>query len=157
MSDEYNVCVSNQDGAQAENARANVNAQLQGGGVIGGAAVGLASMLETDRARLAAAAGMAYGTKGPLPSNSISATVRVPATRDFSDALRALKDGQRITRAGWNGQGMFVVLQRPDKNSKMTEPYPYLEKPNGTRVPWLASIGDLLASDWAILPHNASH
>ena len=31
---------------------------------------------------------------------------------DFSDALRAVKEGKRIARTGWNGKGMFVVYQK---------------------------------------------
>lgn len=72
----------------------------------------------------------------------------------FSHALVVLKDGGRVYRQGWNGKGMWVELQRPDENSKMTLPYLYLNYPAdaqntpGARVPWLASQTDLLAEDW---------
>lgn len=42
---------------------------------------------------------------------------------DFGAALVALKSGQRVSRAGWNGKGMWLELQRPDAHSKMTLPY----------------------------------
>lgn len=29
---------------------------------------------------------------------------------DFGDAIRALKDGQRVRRTGWNGKGMWLGL-----------------------------------------------
>lgn len=66
----------------------------------------------------------------------------------FSHALEAVKAGKRICRAGWNGRGMFVEIQRPDENSKMGHPYLYITGVDGKRVPWLASQTDLLAEDW---------
>jgi len=75
----------------------------------------------------------------------------------FSTALLALEHGEKVTRTGWNGKGMWLELQRPDEHSKMTLPYIYLnypkgEKyPDGARVPWLASQTDLLADDWEVV------
>ena len=76
---------------------------------------------------------------------------------DFAYALNALREGLRVARSGWNGKGMWIKLQIPDENSKMTLPYIYIEYPvghpaypNGSRVPWLASQTDLLADDWSI-------
>lgn len=50
---------------------------------------------------------------------------------------------------------MWLKLQTPDANSKMTLPYIYIEYPvghpaypNGSRVPWLPSQTDLLSKDW---------
>lgn len=67
---------------------------------------------------------------------------------DFSAALHFLKDGERVARAGWNGKGMWIELQKPDANSKMTLPYIFMSTAQGDLVPWLASQTDLLASDW---------
>ncbi len=75
---------------------------------------------------------------------------------DFGDALRALKQGKRLSRTGWNGRGLWLELQVPDAGSKMTLPYVYLNYPDnaqntpGARVPWLASQTDMLAEDWGI-------
>jgi hypothetical protein len=69
-------------------------------------------------------------------------------TTDFAWALRRLKSGARLTRAGWNGRGMWIALQRPDAQSKMTLPYLYMRTVDGALVPWLASQSDLLAEDW---------
>lgn len=30
---------------------------------------------------------------------------------DFGDAIRALKQGKKVTRRGWNGRGMFLYLK----------------------------------------------
>lgn len=74
---------------------------------------------------------------------------------DFGNALIMLKAGAKVRRAGWNGKGMWLQVQVPDENSKMTLPYIYIEYPEGhpaypkgSRVPWLASQTDLLCEDW---------
>lgn len=75
---------------------------------------------------------------------------------NFGEALENLKAGRRVSRAGWNGKGMYIELQRPDLGSKMNVPYIYLVTPHGpsdkplTLVPWLASQTDLLAEDWTL-------
>ena len=69
---------------------------------------------------------------------------------DFSDALNELKNGGRIRRRGWNGKGMWIALQTPDANSKMTLPYIYMSTAQGDLVPWLASQTDLLSEDWEV-------
>jgi len=76
---------------------------------------------------------------------------------NFGQAIHELKAGRRVAREGWNGKGIFIELQTPDENSKMTSPYIYidttgLQTGNKTapksRVPWLASQTDMLADDW---------
>lgn len=67
---------------------------------------------------------------------------------DFGMALEELKLGGVVSRDGWNGKGMWLELQRPDANSKMTLPYIYMVTVTGDRVPWLASQTDMLAEDW---------
>lgn len=69
----------------------------------------------------------------------------------FGLALDFLKEGYKLTRAGWNGKGMYLMLQRPDAHSKMTLPYIYMKTAQGDLVPWLASQTDVLATDWSIL------
>lgn len=76
---------------------------------------------------------------------------------DFGNALRALKDGLKVARKGWNGKGLWLELQKPDEHSKMTLPYVYLNYPegdtyhNGCRVPWLPSQTDMLEEDWVVV------
>lgn len=71
---------------------------------------------------------------------------------NFGDALALLKDGKRVARAGWNGKGMWLQLQRPDDHSKMTLPYIYMSTAQGDLVPWLASQTDVLSEDWEHIP-----
>ena len=70
---------------------------------------------------------------------------------NFSEALENLKNNSCLTREGWNGKGMYVKLQTPDENSKMTKPYFFIKIVTGELVPWVASNGDLLAEDWQII------
>lgn len=70
---------------------------------------------------------------------------------NFSDALTELKNGKQLTRAGWNGQKMFVKLQKPDDNSKMRRPYLYMSPVDAELVPWVASQSDLLGDDWQVV------
>lgn len=79
-------------------------------------------------------------------------------TTDLGWALLQLKSGHKVRRKGWNGKGMWLALQIPDENSKMTLPYVYIEYPvghpaypQGSRVPWLASQTDLLSEDWELV------
>lgn len=70
---------------------------------------------------------------------------------DFGGALVSLRGGKRVSRAGWNGKGMWIALQRPDEHSKMGLPYLYMSTVDGRLVPWLASQTDILADDWSEL------
>lgn len=87
---------------------------------------------------------------------------------DFSAALMNLKAGIRMCRSGWNGKGMFVVLQKGypqgipiNKNTSEATglpegtvcrflPYLMMRTAQGDFVPWLASQTDILADDWEI-------
>ncbi len=76
---------------------------------------------------------------------------------DFSDALRALKDGKRVARAGWNGKGMWLLLAPGglvsgyDGRDMEAQPYVGMKTAQGTWVPWLCSQTDLLADDWQVV------
>lgn len=70
---------------------------------------------------------------------------------DIGEAVAALDAGHRVMRPGWNGKGMYLALQEPDENSKMTEPYVYMRTAQGGLIPWLCSQADLLADDWEVV------
>lgn len=82
------------------------------------------------------------------------------ATFNFGEAIKYLKRGLKVARKGWNGKGIFIELQVPDKHSKMTHPYIFIDttglqtnNPNAPkdRVPWLPSQTDILADDYIFL------
>lgn len=78
---------------------------------------------------------------------------------DFGDVIRSMKKNPNLkfARKGWNGKGIYIQLQVPDTNSKMTLPYIYMvtdklesDNPYAPKgiVPWLASQSDMIADDW---------
>ena len=95
---------------------------------------------------------------------------------DFGWAIRALKEGKKVSRDGWNGKGMWLVLMPalylPPFNSQGTEvkvndrtakhigentpldcqPYIVMWTAAKQWQPgWLASQADMLATDWGIV------
>jgi hypothetical protein len=71
-----------------------------------------------------------------------------PSNFEFEVALSYLRQGKKLARSGWNGRDMWISLQVPDENSKMSLPYVYIRTVQGDLVPWVVSQTDLLASDW---------
>lgn len=99
----------------------------------------------------------ADGYRSWSPKDVFDEAYREAEMLSFGLALEALKKGLKLQRAGWNGAGLWLELQRPDAHSKMTLPYIYMSYPvdakttPGARVPWLASQTDMLADDWRIV------
>lgn len=71
------------------------------------------------------------------------------------EAIKAVREGQRIARSGWNGKGMFVYLETGLVHSfKVTafKPVLVLHTATGDRQPgWVFSQDDLLSDDWEII------
>ncbi len=82
---------------------------------------------------------------------------------DFSEALKIVKAGGRVARAGWNGKGMFIFLVPGSRFTVNREPllsilgegtavdyhgHVDMRTATGEIVPWLVSQTDLLADDW---------
>jgi hypothetical protein len=68
----------------------------------------------------------------------------------FGDALRAMWNGERVARVGWNRPGEFVAIRMPDEDSDMSRPFIYIDALTGT-TPWIPSQEDLLAEDWMLV------
>lgn len=87
---------------------------------------------------------------------------------NFGCAIEALKNGMKVSRAGWDGSGMFVVYQKGypegipcnkqtaeaweinEGDSFKVEPYLQLKMVNGSHSMWVPSINDILADDWEL-------
>lgn len=76
---------------------------------------------------------------------------------NFGDAIAAMKDGQRVARAGWNGKGMWLRLigfyqldGHPHTLGLKLLPWIGMKTADGAFVPWLASQTDMLAEDWEV-------
>lgn len=90
---------------------------------------------------------------------------------DFSEALRAVKTGRRVARAGWNGAGMWIFLVpgseiivdpsrpigqvAPELSGLRAVYRPHVDMwtADGEFVPWQATQSDLLADDWEVVTH----
>ena len=68
----------------------------------------------------------------------------------IGEAVELMREGNTVTRLGWNGPDQRLEMQVPDEHSKMTLPYIYIRTVQGDLVPWLCSQTDLLATDWEL-------
>lgn len=92
-----------------------------------------------------------------------------PQTMDFGEALKALRNGKRLTRIGWNGKGLSVVYSKGCPNGvpcdkhmaevwglKEGEPFKcnpcfLINTVDGSHATWVPSINDCLAEDWTVV------
>lgn len=93
---------------------------------------------------------------------------------NFGQAIEAVKEGKGIARAGWNGKGMCVYMNRGSRPPEAIAPFhngvsdrlfDTGDKGTGVRMPnfnmraadgsivtgWLASQTDMFAEDWTVL------
>lgn len=89
----------------------------------------------------------------------------------FDTAIRLLKDGKKVARAGWNGKNMWLIFVAgtPAVQPRAGSPYalagievvdinPHIDMftAQGTMQPgWLASQTDMLADDWTVVADAA--
>lgn len=79
----------------------------------------------------------------------------------FGSALELLKQGKKVARAGWNGQGMFLYRVPANSYQASTDvarehfgdTVPYrayiaIKTAQNDVAPWSASGSDLLTEDW---------
>lgn len=84
----------------------------------------------------------------------------------FGLAVEAMKQGFKVSRAGWNGKGMFLYYVTADyypvkmpaaksffgENSLVPyRDYIAMKTVSNDVVPWVASQSDILANDWSIV------
>lgn len=62
---------------------------------------------------------------------------------DFSQAVRRIADGQKVTRIEWQNEQIFGYT----KDGLLM-----LHKDDGLDYKWIISTGDILAIDWIVLP-----
>lgn len=110
------------------------------------------------------------------PKAKFDAAYRPTTGMSFGLALEALQQGKRVSRAGWNGKGMWLVLVPGTPVAHLRDGTPYREatgleqceilphidmwtvNAEGRRAMlpgWLASQSDMLATDWMILGGEA--
>ena len=103
------------------------------------------------------------------PKEQFDNAYRATEGMTFGLAIEALKLGKRVARAGWNGKGMWLVLDPGSVVSEVREgsaydkagvtgsftinPHIDMKAATGEMQPgWLASQTDMLADDWVLLP-----
>ena len=84
---------------------------------------------------------------------------------NFGKAIEELKLGNKVSRQGWNGKGMFLALAYPHyadgrKSSSIEFNHKFkdvesslanfivMKTADNKLIPWLASQTDVLAEDW---------
>lgn len=91
---------------------------------------------------------------------------------NIGDAVQAMRCGEKVARAGWNGKGMFIYLVQAASYPAQTDvarehfkqhmdhcgvvlvpyrEYVAMKTVDNEVVPWLCSQSDLLANDWEIV------
>ena len=93
------------------------------------------------------------------PADVFGRAYRQVVGMSFGDAIAALKAGQKVARAGWNGKGMWIGVHseggtfvREACGSEFTyRDYIVMKTVDNQLVPWTASQTDVLADDWNIV------
>lgn len=83
---------------------------------------------------------------------------------NFGEILKALKEGKKAARVGWNGQGIFAYLvpantykaQTEAARAQFGENVPYrayfaLKTVQNDIAVWSPNTSDILAEDWVVL------
>ena len=109
------------------------------------------------------------GYRSWSPADVFEAAYRRTDGMNFGLAIEAAKMGKKISRAGWNGKGMWVVYRTgypegipANKNTAdavgiqegelfKVRPYLQMKCVDGSFQMWLASQSDILADDWYIV------
>lgn len=68
---------------------------------------------------------------------------------NFGQAFEEVKKGKGMRLPQW-GKDVVIRAQYPDKHSKMTAPYLYVESRFG-RVPWKETMIELFAENWEVV------
>lgn len=82
---------------------------------------------------------------------------------DFGDAIKAMKNGSKVQREGWNGKNQYIELAMcisyKNADGKMINAEHEaigncaiaFVGTSGVQLGWLASQADMLAKDWKIV------
>lgn len=100
------------------------------------------------------------------PAEVFARAYKASGEMTFGHALEALKSGQRVARAGWNGKGMFAYLVPAASYPVQTgaamshfgegslvpyRAYLALKTVDDDVATWAPSVGDALAEDWQVV------
>ena len=83
------------------------------------------------------------------PKDVFEEAYRKASGVSFGLALEAMKKGKGARLPKWS-EDVIIRAQFPDKHSKMTAPYLYVESRFG-RVPWKETMIELFSDEWEIV------
>lgn len=82
---------------------------------------------------------------------------------NFGDAIKAMRDGKRVQRSGWNGKNQYIELAscisymnakgevvNVDHDAIGNKAVAFVGT-SGVQIGWLASQADMLADDWKLV------
>lgn len=82
---------------------------------------------------------------------------------NFGDAIKAMRDGKRVQRSGWNGKNQYIELAAcisymNAKGEVVNVNHDAIGNKavafvgtSGVQIGWLASQADMLADDWKLV------
>ena len=82
---------------------------------------------------------------------------------NFGDAIKAMRDGKRVQRSGWNGKNQYIELASHisymnAKGEVVNVNHDAIGNKavafvgtSGVQIGWLASQADMLADDWKLV------
>ena len=82
---------------------------------------------------------------------------------NFGEVLRYLKEGEKLSREGWNGKNQYIELATNISYEALNGEIVNVEHDaignkaiafvgtSGVQLGWLASQADMLAEDWFVL------
>jgi len=97
-------------------------------------------------------AGGMRGTIPPMVHRNIRGN-----TMDIGQAVKHMREGGKVARAGWNGKGMWLLcasggtFEQEGQVMGDLAPHVVMKTADGKFVPWLCSQTDLLATDWEVV------
>ncbi|MBQ2639214.1 MAG: DUF2829 domain-containing protein [Bacilli bacterium] len=85
---------------------------------------------------------------------------------DFGDAIKALNEGYKVKREGWNGKNQYIELATGisyinTKGEVVNAEHDTIGNAaiafvgtSGVQLGWLASQADMLSNDWVIVEED---
>lgn len=64
----------------------------------------------------------------------------------FGEAIEVMRNGGKVKLPAWSSD-VFISIQTPDENSKMTAPYMYVTSRYGM-VPWIPTMIEMLSVEF---------
>lgn len=71
--------------------------------------------------------------------------------KDIGWAVKQMRNGSCVARAGWEQRGMYLLLRASTEYSEIPTLCIYIRTAQGERAPWMVRQDDILATDWDVV------